>query len=133
MQPIPVAEYLVCRLLLAQKNSQDNIVGSCRSSENEERCGHETHRQVVSYCHFAAVCSAYCSIAAATPSSSFEPVMAQPRAFNSGTPLPITTGTPAKDSISMSLWLSPMARISCRKTPRRPAHSARAAPFETEG
>src|SRR5215469_7962423 len=133
MEAIPVAEDLVAGDLQTCPTAQHDVVCPCRSGKGEERPCCKKCGQDVSYCHFGAVCSAYCSIAAATPSSSFERVIAHPRAFNSRTLLPITTGTPAKDNISMSLWLSPIARISSGDTPRRPAHSARAAPLETEG
>src|SRR5271154_5684788 len=83
--------------------------------------------------HSGASRRAKCSMAAATPSSSLEPVICQPRAFNSDTPFAITTGMPTKDSISRSLWLSPMARMSSRGIPRRAAHSASVAPLETAG
>ncbi len=46
---------------------------------------------------------AYSSIAAATPSSSFDSVSRQPSRFNSGTLLPITIGKPANSSMSRSL------------------------------
>src|SRR5882762_3889230 len=78
----------------------------------------------------AASRKANCSMANATPFSSFVPVSCQPYVFNSGTLFPMTTGIPANESISRSLWLSPMARISERAMPRNAAHSASDDPLE---
>src|SRR5208282_214070 len=77
--------------------------------------------------------SANRSIAWATPPSSFVPVTCHPSDRISGTLFPITTGTPAKASISRSFRLSPMAITSSREYPWRAAQSRSAAPLETSG
>src|SRR5882762_11116267 len=98
----------------------------CQHGKREqERCSFQTQG--------AASRNANCSIAKATPFSSFVPVSCQPYVFNDGTLFPITTGIPANESISRSLWLSPMAITSSRVNPRNAAHSASDDPFEHTG
>jgi len=58
---------------------------------------------------FAGIPECKCSIAKATPFRRCVPVSCQPKGFQRRHAFPITTGMPAKESISRSLWLSPMA------------------------
>src|SRR5205814_9527078 len=81
-----------------------------RSSEHAEyeqecRASHNTIRYTkgVLQRQGAASRNANCSMAKATPFSSFVPVSCQPYVFKAGTLFPITTGMPANESISRSL------------------------------
>ena len=101
LQPVFVAEELVTRnvkpLAAAQhKVFRANWGGGCRQRRRKQQ-NRESHA------HEAASRRANCSMATATPFSSFVPVSCQPKFFSSGTPLPITTGIPANDNISRSL------------------------------
>ena len=103
VEAILVAQNFVAGYIQARATAQDHVIGMRGNGRSKEGRRGQTRQEAVSYCHSAAVSSAKRSIAAATPSSSLEPVIAQPRVFSSGTLLPITTGTPAKDNISRSL------------------------------
>src|SRR3984893_7655370 len=130
LQAVLVAEQLIPGDMESLAILQHKILGARLRNRREKQWQEECE---ILHAHRVASRSANCSIARATPFSSLVPVSCQPKFFNSGTPLPITTGIPANDSISRSLWLSPMAMTSSRLYPRSAAHSAKAVPFEQSG
>src|SRR5439155_24384881 len=138
LQAVLVSNKLVACYLQALTAAQHHVFcsqrGRCQHDKREQKCGtsRNTSRDAKGALQTqgAASRNANCSIAKATPFSSFVPVSCQPYVFNAATLFPITTGMPANESISRSLWLSPMAITSSRVNPRSAAHSASDDPFE---
>src|SRR4029077_3380610 len=100
LQTIFVAEDLVAGYCQPLPAAQHDVFGAHtrRGACQKKRA----HGQVLQP-HGATSRSANCSMAAATPLWSLEAVSCQPKFLSSGTQLPITTGMPAKESISRSL------------------------------
>src|ERR1700719_2711633 len=97
LQMIFIAKDLIASHRQALTVAQHDVFGP--RSRRGERHKHHAQGQVLQP-HGATSRSANSSMAAATPLSSLDAVSCQPKFLSSGTQFPITTGTPAKESIS---------------------------------